>query len=496
MTPDGMDVNGKNQRGAFWRGFAFSAVLFLALGAGMFYWNKNAPKPGPGQAASQESAATPAQKPSAAKNPTILYWQDPMHPQYTSDKPGKAPDCGMDLVPVYADDAASQPEHPEGAFRITPEKQQLIGVQFSEASLQPLSKTIRAVARLAYDETRIVRVHSKIAGWIEQVHGDFTGQLVRKNQPLLTIYSPELLATQEEYLLALKARERLASSGFQEVVNGSNSLVEAARRRLELWDVTDEQIAELERTRRPVKAITLYSPASGFITARNAFERQRVVPETELYAISDLSSIWMIADVYEFEAPLVRLGQAVKMTLASSPGREFWGKVSYIYPQLDNATRTLKVRADFANPDFALKPDMYANAELKVDFGTQLSVPQEAVLDSGSQQLVFVALGQGYFEPRPVHLGAKVDNVYIVLHGLKRGERVVTSANFLIDSESKLKAAAGGMGMPGMNHGADSMPEPQPGADHSGHQPDGLSSPTPPAEHPQQPKAPEQHRHD
>jgi RND family efflux transporter MFP subunit len=402
-------------------------------------------------------------KPVAPADRKVLYWQDPMNPSHRSDRPGKAPD-GMDLVPVYAEGGEAAQNLPEGTIKITPEKQQLIGVQYGEVTLRPLSKTIRAVARLAYDETRITRVHSKIAGWIEHVYVDFTGQLVRKGQPLLSVYSPDLVATQDEYLLALKARDKLGSSPFTDVAAGAGSLLDAARRRLELWDLTDEQIAELEKTRKPAKAITLYSTADGFVIARNAYERQRIMPETELYSMADLSTIWAIADIYEFEAPLVRVGQAVSMTLASFPGRIFRGKITYIYPQLDDATRTLKVRAEFSNPGFALKPDMYANVELRVDFGKKLAVPREAVLDSGSEQLVFVAREGGYFEPRKVQLGDNVDNQFIVLSGLKAGERVVTSGNFLVDSESKLKSAVNGMGMPGMDHGEGAAPKSEPGS--------------------------------
>jgi len=427
----------------------------------------------------EESAAPKA---AATGERKILYWQDPMNPQHKSDKPGKAPD-GMDLIPVYAEEAGTEGQPSEGAFKITPEKQQLIGVQYGEVALQPLTRTILAVARLAYDETRIVRMHSKIEGWIDKVYVDFTGQLVTKGQPLISVYSPELVATQDEYLLALRARERLGNSAYKEVSTGANSLLEAARKRLELWDISDQQIAEVERTKKPVKALTLYSPASGFILARSAYERQRITPETELYSIADLSTVWAIADFYEYEIRDVRLGQRVVLTLSSFPGRTFVGKVNYIYPQLDNTTRTLRVRAEFPNPDFTLKPDMYANAELKIDYGRRLALPQEAVLDSGTEQLVFVARDDGYFEPRKVVLGDRVDNKVIILSGLKAGEKVVTSGNFLVDSESRLKSAASGMGMPGMSHGGGAGNEPQkpssqaapqapsmPAMDHSKHQ--------------------------
>lgn len=402
----------------------------------------------------------------------VLYWQDPMHPAYKSDKPGKAPDCGMDLVPIYETGVEAKANLPEGAFQISPEKQQLIGVQYGEAAYRPVSKTVRAVGRLAYDETKIVRIHTRFEGWIEKVWVDFTGKLVEKGQPLISIYSPELLQTQQEFLLARRGREELAESTFRGAINASESLYQAARKRLELWDINEAQIAELEKSGKPTNTLTLYAPTDGFVLTRNAFPKQRVTPETELYAIADLSTIWVLADIYEYEAPEIKVGQTVNVTLSYYPGRTFRGKVTYIYPQLDSATRTLKVRVELPNPDFTLKPDMYANAELKIDYGKRLVVPQEAVLDSGSEQTIFIAHEGGYFEPRKVQLGAKVDNQFIVLGGLKAGERVVTSANFLVDSESKLKSAAGGMGMPGMNHGgggaASSKPSPQ--VDHSQHQ--------------------------
>jgi RND family efflux transporter MFP subunit len=489
-------------------------LLATALGEAVYIFRGRLKSPG-----------EPAPAAAKAGERKILYWHDPMHPWYTSDKPGTAPDCGMDLVPVYADEAKPaapvgerrilywtdpmNPQHkydkpgkapdgmdlvpvyaevqgpegspPEGSFRVTSDKQQLIGVRYGEVAREPLERTIRAVASLTYDETRIARVHAKVEGWIDKVYVDFTGQLVAKSQPLLSIYSPDLVATQDEYLLALRARDNLGGSRYKEVANGASSLLEAARRRLELWDISDQQIAEIEKTRKPIKALTLYSPVSGFVTARNSYEKQRITPETELYAIADLSTIWAIADFYEYEVRDIRVGQTVILTLPSFPGRAFRGRVSYIYPQLDNTTRTLRVRAEFPNPEFTLKPDMYANAELRVGYGQALSIPQEAVLDSGTEQIVFVALDGGYFEPRRVQLGDRVNDRVIVLSGLKAGERIVTSGNFLIDSESRLKSAAGGMGMPGMKHGGEagsqSQKSPEPAApkkeeseDHSRHQ--------------------------
>jgi membrane fusion protein, copper/silver efflux system len=406
----------------------------------------------------------------------VLYWVDPMHPAYKSNKPGTAPDCGMDLVPVYEEGAEAKTNAPAGAIQISAEKQQLIGVQYGEAVYKPVSRTLRAVGRLAYDETKITRIHPKIEGWVEQVFVDFTGKEVRRGEPLLSLYSPDLLQTQQEFLLARRGRNELAESPFREAVAGSESLYQAARRRLELWDVTEGQIREIERTGRPQRALTIHAPSGGFVLARNAYARQRVTPDTELYQIADLSTVWVLADIYEYEAPEVKLGQAATVTLSYLPGRAYRGKVTYIYPQLDSTTRTLKARIEVPNPGFALKPDMYANVELKIDYGRRVVVPEEAVMDAGAEQTVFVAREGGYFEPRRVTLGAKVDREYIVLGGLKAGERVVTSANFLIDSESKLKSAAGGMGMPGMSHGeGTSNQSPSAPKDHSEHR----ATPTP-----------------
>jgi Cu(I)/Ag(I) efflux system membrane fusion protein len=344
-------------------------------------------------------------------------------------------------------------DRPETAFKISPEKQQLIGVQYSTVEFQTISKSLRAVGKVAFDETRMSRINPKIEGWIENVYVDFTGKLVKKGQPMLSIYSPDLVSTQEEYLLAIKGRRQLGESPFPEAVNFSESLVKSARRRLELWDISDAQIRELEKRGTPTRTMTLYAPTSGFVTTRNAFPRQRVLPETELYAIADLSRVWVVADIYESEAADIKLGQPATVTINSYPGREFKGKITNILPQVDNATRTLKVRVELANKNFELKPDMYADVVLNMSYGTRLVVPQEAVMDSGSEQLVYVSLKDGYFEPRKVQVGAKVDNKFIVLAGLAEGERVVTSGNFLIDSESKLKSATGGLGMPGMDMG-------------------------------------------
>ncbi|HEU4391492.1 MAG TPA: efflux RND transporter periplasmic adaptor subunit, partial [Blastocatellia bacterium] len=420
------------------------AVLALALLA-LGYWQR--------EAVVRILTARANNGPAAAER-KVLYWVDPMHPQYKSDKPGTAPDCGMDLVPVYADGDQPAANMPAGAFKITPEKQQLIGVQYGEAAYEEVSKTLRTVGKVTYDETRVEHAHTKVEGWIEEVYVDFTGKLVKEGEPLLSIYSPELLQTQQEFLIALRGRRELGESPFKEASASADSLYQAARRRLELWDITEEQIKELERTGKPVKAITLYSHSTGIVLTRNAYHKQRINLDTELYSIADLSSVWVLADVYEYEASEVSIGQPTTITLPYIPGRVFRGKVTYINPQIDPTTRTLKVRIEVANPKLELKPDMFANVELKVGFGRRVVVPQEAVMDSGSEKTVFVAVGDGYFQPRNVETGPIVNGRAIIIRGLKAGEKVVTSANFLIDSESRLRSATGGMGMPGMSHGA------------------------------------------
>jgi RND family efflux transporter MFP subunit len=427
----------------------------------------------------------------------ILYWVDPMHPAYKSDKPGIAPDCGMKLEPVYADGggAASAPaaerkveyyrdpkDHnyraqqpglnpatgnelepvyaddaatmPVGTVQITPEKQQLIGVKYGQAEVTGGSRTIRAVGKVAIDETRIEHAHTKLEGWIDKVFVDFTGKLVKKGDPLLTIYSPDMLASQRELLLAAKAKDLMRSSALPAAYDQSESLLQATRRRLELWDLSEAQIDQVLKTGEPIKNITLYSPITGYVTERKAFPQLKVMPDTDLYTIVDLSQVWIMADVFEYEAPNIRVGETARVSLQALPGRTFNARIDYLQPQVDPMTRTLKVRLNMNNPGLMLKPDMYADVEFRVNLPSTLTVPAEAVLDSGEHKTVFVDRGNGFFEPRQVKTGDRDGNRIQILSGLSGGERVVTSGNFMIDSESQMKAAAAGMGgmagMPGM----------------------------------------------
>lgn len=370
----------------------------------------------------------------------ILYWVDPMHPQYKSDKPGVAPDCGMKLEPVYADSVPADAMVP-GTVQISAEKQQLIGVTYGTVEYQTVHDSIRAAARVTLDETRIAKVQPRIEGWIDQVFADFTGKAVREGDPLLTVYSPEALATQQEFLLAMKAQRTVHNNPLHEMQESTDNLVSAARKRLELWDIGSVQIDEIARTGQPIKNLTLDSPRSGFIMERNAYPKQHVTPETVLYTIADLSSVWVIADVFEYESVNVRLNQGVSLTVASFPGRVFHGRISYILPSVDPTTRTLKVRVQFENPGFALKPDMFGEAEIASGGGRKLVVPETAVLNSGDRQVVFLDRGEGKFEPRNVTIGTQSGGVIEILSGLQAGDRIVTSGNFLIDSESQLKGA-------------------------------------------------------
>jgi RND family efflux transporter MFP subunit len=380
--------------------------------------------------------------PAAPAERKILHYRDPKNPSYTSDKPGLNPETDTELEPVYAGEASSMPP---GTVQISPEKQQLIGVRYGTVEPVAAARTIRAVGKVAYDETRLARVHTRVEGWIEKVFVDFTGKSVEKGQPLLTLYSPEMLATQQEYLLALRSRDIMRHSTLEGVPAYSDSLVEAARRRLELWNLGPSEIEEIARRKEPQKSITIHAPISGFVLNRNAFPSQRVTPETELYALADLSKVWVLADVFEYEAPQIGLGQAATVSFSYFPGRALAGRVSYIQPQVDPTTRTIKVRIELDNPGHQLKPDMFANVEFRLWSQYRLSVPAEAVLDSGRGATVFVDRGNGHFEPRRVELGQRLDGRVEILKGLKAGERVVTSGNFLIDSESQLKAAASGM---------------------------------------------------
>lgn len=422
----------------------FLGVLLLAGGAfGGGYLMRGA---GP-----DESARPPERK--------ILYYVDPMHPAYTSDKPGVAPDCGMNLEPVYADpggshaspssDGALDAGLPPGTVRVPPERQQLIGLRFATATPDDGRKSVRTVGTIAYDETRIAHVHTRFDGWVERVFVDFTGELVRKGQPMLTVYSPEMLASQQELLLAARARTTLANNPLPSASQYGDSLFDAAKRRLQLWQLSDDQMERVLETGQPIRSITVHAPVTGYVTARKAFPNVKVTPELDLYTIVDLSRVWILADVFEADIPSVRVGDTAHVTLPyAADAAPLTARVTYIQPELDPMTRTLKVRLEAANPGMRLKPDMFVNVDFAFEQERRLTIPVDAVLDTGDRQTVFVDRGNGYLEPRQVRVGERRGDRVAILSGLSEGERVVASGTFLIDSESQLKAAAAGMGAP------------------------------------------------
>jgi len=442
------------------RNFILGFIVALMLAAGGFWIVTNKPFGDGGP----------------AKTQTVQKYHCPMHPTYVSDKPGDCPICGMRLVPIktsgqaageapadgHADHQAGS-EVPEQAtdtstvpgystVTLPAERQQLMGIKLASAETMSLDQSIRTTGRVTYDETMLHHVHTKYEGYIEKLYANYVGQFVKRGQPLFTIYSPELYATQREYLLALRSREQFGDLTDQKT-GPKIDLVGAARRRLELWDIDDSQIKQLERTREPIRDLTVFSPVTGFVMAKTAVEGLRVMPGDTLYDVVDLSSVWVLADIYEVTLPFVRVGQPAEMLLPYQPGKKFIGRVTFIDPTLDEETRTVKARIEIRNPQGVLKPEMYGDVVIRGTRGSGVAVPDDAVISTGERNIVFVAKGDGVFEPREVILGVRVRDLYEIKEGLEAGEQVATGANFLLDSESKLKATLGAGQAPGHQHG-------------------------------------------
>jgi Cu(I)/Ag(I) efflux system membrane fusion protein len=364
------------------------------------------------------------------------------HPAATAASPAMP---GMEMgqsaekPEMKMDEGKAMPSMPPGSIRLSPDRQQLIGVVLTPVAIRPMTREVRTVGRVEYDERRLAFVNTKFAGWIERLDVDFTGVFVRKGQTLMAIYSPELVSAQEEYLLALKATRSMPRAA------SSRELLEASRRRLLLWDIRPEHIDELKRTGKASRTLDIHSPISGYVIEKMALQGLRVEPGMNLYKIADISRVWIDAAIYEYEVPLIKLGQDATVDLSYAPGEVLRGRVSYVYPYLDEKTRTVRVRLEFPNPHAALKPGMYADVVLKAERGEALAVPQTAILDTGSRKLVFVSRGEGRFDPREIKTGYLAGGYYQVLEGLAQGDKVVTSANFLIDSESQLSTATGQM---------------------------------------------------
>lgn len=404
-----------------------TAGVMLALGIGGGYWlamlgNKN------------HSQLTVPE----VKQP--LFYRSPMNPAVTSPVPAKDA-MGMDYVPVYADDTAKT-DQPDGTVKIDPVTMQNMGVRTAVAKKTLLSHVVRAVGRVAYDEEHIVRLHPKTEGWIETQRVDKTGEKVSRNQDLLSIYSPQLVASQQEYVLALNNRKVLEQSPIQDIRRGAEELVLSSRERLRLLDVPEHQLHDLTNSHAIKKSLHIHTPAAGIVMQIGAREGQYVTPETELYMIADLSTVWVYADIYEYELPWVKVGDPVEMRLAGVPGRIFKGHLAFIYPYAEAKTRTIKVRLVFDNAELLLKPDLFA--EVTIFAGKQVDaivIPSEAIIRSGAQTRVLIVRGAGKFEPRLITTGLSSNGDVAILKGLTVGEEVVTSAQFLIDSESRLHEA-------------------------------------------------------
>ena len=370
----------------------------------------------------------------------IKYWVAPMDPTYIRNEPGKSP-MGMDLVPVYEEEGGEK--EPASTIRIDPVTIQNMGVRLGRVKRKPLVKYIRTFGNITYDERRIYTVNTKFNGWIEKLYVDFVGETVKKGQPLFEIYSPELVTAQEEYLLALQQNRDLKESPCASIREGAQRLLKASRTRLKYWDLNDRQINTIENTGKVRKTLTIYSPARGVVIKKNAFQGHYVKAGEHQYEIADLSTVWVDVDIYEYEFPWVRKGMPAKMELSYIPNKIFNGNVLFVYPFLSAKTRTATLRLEFPNPDYQLKPDMYVNVTLESAIaGDSLVIPQEAVIDSGVRKVVFVALGKGKFQPREVKLGVEGnDNEFQVLEGLRENEKIVISAQFMLDSESRLREA-------------------------------------------------------
>ncbi|MFZ0932475.1 MAG: efflux RND transporter periplasmic adaptor subunit [Syntrophobacteraceae bacterium] len=389
---------------------------------------------------------SPSQKPENKRK--ILYYVDPMDPSIMSDKPGKAP-CGMDLVPVYADEVTS------GQVHISPAVMQEIGVTTTEAASGPFTRSIRTYGTSAWNEKTLAALNTKIDGWIEKLNVNETGQLVRKGQPLIEIYSPQLVSAQQEYLSALDSAKALQGSQSRIMAEAAGKLPEAARMRLKLWDISDAQTAELQKTRKIRKTLTLYAPISGIVTSRDVVEGDYVKAGMNLVRIAALDPIWVMGSIYEDEIPMVKRGMKATVAFDTLPGESFEGTVDYVYPYVEGKTRTSQVRIILPNPKEHILPRMYGTVKLQEYMdGDAVQIPGNAVIRASStDNVVFVALGDGRFAGRKVVLGPEGDDGRVMVRaGLQAGERVVTSAQFLLDSESQLTAAIQSM----LSHEGDS----------------------------------------
>jgi Cu(I)/Ag(I) efflux system membrane fusion protein len=429
---------------------AAGALVVAALAAGGGYWAGKRNASGHDEATLQ--AATESAGP--AKNERkILYYRNPMGLPDSSPTPKKDP-MGMDYIPVYAGEANEGDEAAAttNQIRISTDKVQKLGVRTEAASRRSLERIVRAVGRIEPDERRQYAIAPKFEGYVERLLVNVTGQWVGKGQPLFEVYSPELVSAQREYAIAVQGVELLNKSG-SETRSGMQQLADASLTRLKNWDISDEQIRDLASSGNTRRTLTFRSPVSGIVTEKKAVQGMRFMPGDALYQVADLSTVWVIADVFEQDIGLVKSGTRAKVMINAYPDKKFEGTITYVYPTLNTQTRTVPVRVELANPGLLLKPSMFAKVELAVSgMAAVVTVPVSAVIDSGTRQIVLIQQGEGRFEPREVKLGARSDTYLEVIEGVKDGERVVVAANFLIDAESNLRAAVGGFGH--ADHGA------------------------------------------
>jgi Cu(I)/Ag(I) efflux system membrane fusion protein len=423
--------------GAF--ALAVTALASAILGGGAVHLLAHGDEAHDAHASAPSSSPTPSDSEPAATRYTC-----PMHPSIVQDHPGKCPICGMDLVPMtLAPTSAGDSSGPAvgglAPVTIDPSRQQLIGLRTAPVTEGKVGGTWRTNGRVALDETRVRRVNMKVPAFVERVYADFTGKPVRQGEPLFSVYSPELLAAQEEYLLALRTRQALSKAGG--MATDGDALVAAALRKLQLWDVPPAALERLARTGEASRTLTLVSPISGVITKKDVVEGARLELGATPYEIVDLSRVWVLADVYESELRHVKVGMPATLQLKAFPNRVFAGKVAFLDPVLDPATRTVKVRLEFPNPDGDLRPEMFGEVVLRGTTRDALKIPTDAVVPTGTTQVVFVALGDGRFQPREIRLGESDGKSVEVTSGLKGGDQVVTGANFLVDSESRLRAS-------------------------------------------------------
>ena len=379
-----------------------------------------------------------------------LWWRSPFNPMARRSEPTVAASVGSETSQSITEPTASatdatapQSDTPLAPIQLSPQRMQSIGVKVGTVESKVMSDEIRSYGNVQPNERRFAYVQTRFAGWIRQIYADATGDFIAKGQPLFTIYSPDLVASEREYLLAKKSAAALQQSAVSGVADGAASLITAAKARLQQFDITETDIAKLDETGEPITDLTVNSPVAGYITEKNALPNMNVQPDTKLYTIADLSEIWVFAQVFQNDAGKIKPGDPAEVTLDAYPGQVFRGKVDYLLPQLDMATRTLPVRLVFANPGLKLRPGMYVNVSLKLPLGQRLIVPDSAVFHSGTKNLIFTYAGEGNIEPHEVELGPHVGDQFVISKGVKAGDQIVTSANFLIDSEAQLAAAAG-----------------------------------------------------